>query len=200
MQSEIKDNEANRYFFERVNKVFIERCNNLGIEKFEGYLKHGYQDSCYNYSLYALMGLKPEDVLLRGFIDVNERGRSNYHHGWVEFDFEGDEYVFDNHFTRIVPKEEWYELRKPDITYRKTQKEILDQYLNETYAFKVDEYFWQMKKVIYAGYKDYHQLEEARKENKKEGYVPGMLERARIVLSSYNGEVIRFIAYDPPSC
>ena len=200
MENEMKLNKANEYFLKRTRNVFIERCNNLGIETFEGYLSHNYRDSCYNYSLYAFMGLKPEDVLLRGFIDVKGSGRSNYHHGWVEFNFEGDEYIFDNHFTKVVPREEWYMLRKPEITYRRSQKEIIDMYLNETYAFEVDENFWQMKKVLYAGYKDYHQFEEAKKENQKEGYVPGMLARARIVVSKFSGEVIRFIAYDPPSC
>ena len=41
-------------------------------------------------------GLNPDDILLRGYIDVNGNGQCNYHHGWVEFTFDGKEYVFDN--------------------------------------------------------------------------------------------------------
>ena len=193
-----KTEKANAYFYDMTKKVYVERCNNLGIESFKQYLEHRYRDACYNYSFYALMGLKNSDVLLRG--SINFPDYKDYLHGWVEFTFDDEAYVFDNHFNSVVKKEEWYKLRNPEIYYKKTQKEILDKYLNEDYAFKVDEDFWQMKNVLYPGYKDYRQLKEAHKLNKEEWYVPATLARARVVVSKCSEEVIRFIAYDPPSC
>ena len=199
MDKEERVAKANEYFQKETQKVYIDRCNSLGIETFEQYLNHRYRDSCYNYSFYALMGLKNTDNLIRGIIDVYGRGKCNYHHGWVEFMYDGEEYIFDNHFSKVVSKEDWYLVRSPQIRYKKSKKEILDKYLNEDYGYKVTEGFWQMKEVIYKGYKNYKQIKEAEKANEADGYVPGNLQRARVVLSSYDGEVKRFIAYDPPS-
>ena len=93
------------------------------------------------------MGLKNTDNLIRGVIDVYGRGKCNYHHGWVEFMYDGEEYVFDNHFSKVVSKEDWYLVRSPQIRYKKSKKEILDKYLTQDYGYKVAEGFWQMKKV-----------------------------------------------------
>lgn len=72
------------YFFKEMEKVYIE--TGTKIESFEEYLRHRYSDECYYYSAYAIMGLTPNDYLLRGFLDLD--GYKNYHHGWVEFKFD----------------------------------------------------------------------------------------------------------------
>ena len=136
--------KANQYFIKMTKKVYIENC--IKIETFEEYLNHRYCDECYYYSAYALMGLNPDDFLVRGYIDLD--GYKDYHHGWVEFKFEGNEYVFDSKINDVVPKQEWYESFKPKIDFRETQKKILDDYLNEKYAFKIQDGFWQFKYIV----------------------------------------------------
>ena len=114
-------NRANRYFIKKTKKVYIEKCTK--IESFEEYLNHRYRDACYYYSAYSLMGLKSDDFLVRGYIDLDNS--KDYHHGWVEFKFDENEYVFDSKINSVIPKQEWYESLNPRIDYRKTQKKIL---------------------------------------------------------------------------
>ena len=111
------DKNASRYFLEKTKKVYVERCNVKGIETFQEYLNEGYCDNCYYYSAYALMGLNCNDFLVRGEIDLSGNGYRNYAHGWVEFIFEGTEFVFDSRIEGIVPKKLYYENFKPEITF-----------------------------------------------------------------------------------
>ena len=183
------------YFFQRTKKVYIEQCTK--IVSFEEYLKQHYSEECYYYSAYALMGLKPSDFLVRGYINIT----SFYHHGWVEFEFQGKDYVFDSRLENIVLKQKYYEKYSPRITYKKTQKEILDEYLNEKYAFEIIKGFWQFKYFIV----DYDTatippLEVMLDYDEKNGYIPSSLMLARVVVNKYNSEIQRFIGYSEPSC
>ena len=190
----------NEYFMEATKKVYIER--EYIIESFKEYLEHRYRDTCYSYSFYALMGLKPNDYLLRGNIDM--RGYLNYHHGWVEFLYKDEWYVFDSLILGITPKNEWYSYYKPRIDYKKSRKEILDTFLNEKNAFKINECFWQFKYYVTNEGKDHYSPEDfekfVRPFNKANGFIPALLMYARLQLSSYTNEITRFIAYDEPSC
>ena len=190
--------KANRYFKKSVKKVYIERRAN--IESFEEYLSHRYRDNCYHYSAYALMGLKSNDFLVRGNICIPGDffwKDGGYSHGWVEFEFEGLEYVFDSMHKCVVPKQEWYELYKPRIDYKKTQKEILDEYLNERCAVKIKDGFWQFKYIVMNQETDNLSDLEIMANDKLNGYVPTILMLARV--EEYNSEIKRFIAYNQPS-
>ena len=186
---------ANRYFELMTKKVYIERCGK--IESFQEYLDHRYRDNCYYYSAYALMGLKLDDFLVRGYIDLDRW--SNYHHGWVEFMFKDNEYVFDSMIKGIVSKYEWYEYFNPRVEYKKTQKEILDEFLNERNAFKIHDGFWQFKFIVMNTDKEDITFPEINAYDKNNGHVPSALMLARLVTSKYNSEIIRFIAYSEPS-
>ncbi len=187
--------EVKRYFEKSTTKVYIERCTK--IESFHEYLEHRYRDGCYYYSAYALMGLKPDDCLVRGNITLV--GRKNYHHGWVEFNFDEEEYVFDSSIRGIVSKQDWYTRFNPRVDYKKTQKEILETFLNEKNAFKIHDGFWQFKNIIMNDSKDTISYEDIIAFDKKNGYVPSALALARLEISSYTSEVLRFIAYSEPS-
>ena len=193
--STIFTQSVDEYFFQRTKKVYIEQCTK--IVSFEEYLKQNYSEECYYYSAYALMGLKPSDFLVRGYINIT----SFYHHGWVEFEFQGKDYVFDSRLENIVLKQKYYEKYSPRITYKKTQKEILDEYLNEKYAFEIIKGFWQFKYFIV----DYDTatippLEVMLDYDEKNGYIPSSLMLARVVVNKYNSEIQRFIGYSEPSC
>lgn len=193
--STIFTQSVDEYFFQRTKKVYIEQCTK--IVSFEEYLKQNYSEECYYYSAYALMGLKPSDFLVRGYINIT----SFYHHGWVEFEFQGKDYVFDSRLENIVLKQKYYEKYSPRITYKKTQKEILDEYLNEKYAFEIIKGFWQFKYFIV----DFDTatippLEVMLDYDEKNGYIPSSLMLARVVVNKYNSEIQRFIGYSEPSC
>lgn len=186
------DSNVNRYFDMSTRKVFVER--QYKIESFKEYLNHGFRDNCLYYSAFALMGLNSNDFLVRGFID------SNFFHGWVEFTYNKEEYVFDNlPKTKIISKREWYEKHNPRITYRKCQKEILDKYLNEKYAFKIRDDFWQFKYVVMESYTDKTPYNEVEKDDQNNGYVPSALMLARIEISKFSSAIKRFIAYTETS-
>ena len=187
--------KVDRYFIESTKKVYIERCTR--IESFEEYLNHRYRDNCYYYSAYALMGLNSDDFVVRGFIDLDDW--KNYQHGWVEFKFEGKEYVFDSALRGITTKEEWYKKFNPRIYYKKTQKEILDEYLNERCAFKIEDGFWQFKYLVMNTDKVDIPYNEIIDNDKNNGYIPSALMLARIVISKYSSKITRFIAYCEPS-
>lgn len=182
-------NRANRYFTQNTKKVYIERRTK--IESFEEYLNHRYRDNCYYYSAYALMGLNFDDFLVRGYID------RNYHHGWIEFKFEENEYIFDSMIKTVIPKQEWYESFNPRIDYKKTQKEILDTYLNERCAFKIKDGFWQFKSIVMNTDKTDISYNELIANDESNGYVPSALILARVVM--YYSRITRFIAYSDSS-
>jgi|GEM_PF-2073005 hypothetical protein len=193
-----KIEDANRYFEKQTKKVYVERCNSNGIETFEQYLNYRYRDNCYYYSAFALMGLNCDDYLVRGFINYPDY--QYYAHGWVEFKFNGKEYIFDSMIKGIILKSEWDKEFSPEITYRKTQQEILDEYLTTDNAVEITENFWQFKNVI--------------DDDASHGYVLNALRLSRVEIFTWCEEdkslmkllninpkekVKRFIAYSEPS-
>ena len=179
------DKNATRYFLEKTKKVYVERCNVNGIETFQKYLSYRYRDNCYYYSAYALMGLNGNDFLMRGMIDLSGSGYRNYAHGWVEFTFEGKEFVFDPILKGIVLKEFYYEDFNPEISFKKSQYDILTQYLTTEHAIQITKNMWQFKNHIDNSYDN--------------GYVLNALRLSRIEVSTIDKKVTRFIAYDEPS-
>lgn len=192
MRTELE--RANQYFLQSTEKVYVETYGKM--ESFEEYLNHRYRDNCYYYSAYACMGLNPDDSLVRGYIDVDDF-YEDYHHGWVEFNFSGNEYVFDSLTKGVVLKQEWYKAYNPRIDYKKTQREILNKYLNERYASKIREGRWQFKRVVMDTDKKNIPYEEIIANDKNNGYVPSALMLARVVV--YDSMITQFIAYSEPS-
>lgn len=149
--STIQHLTVNEYFFEQTKKVFIDRRPSpYGIESFEKFLGYRYQQICYYYSAWAIMGLEDTDKLIRGRIDVGnelgflyqkmfpnmERPNSDYNHGWVEFFYQGKCYVFDNLLKEIVLKEDYEDYRKPVIHCELTKKELIEIYTDSNHAYQ----------------------------------------------------------------
>ena len=189
---------ANQYFKDKTSIVYVEKCTK--IESFEEYLRHRYRDNCYYYSAYALMGLKPDDTVLRGYLKADGYGWDNrLHHGWVEFKYDGNEFVFDSAIMGVIPKIEWYDEFYPEVDFRKTQKEILDEYLNEKNAVEIQEGFWQFKYFAMNGNVNEKSYNEVVSYDKNNGHIPSALMLSRIVLSKYDSTIRRFIAYSESS-
>ena len=107
--------------------------------------------------------------------------------------------MFDSKVKGIVSRQEWYEKFKPIIDYKKTQKEILQKYLNEKYAFKMVDGFWQFKYIVMDSYTEDTSYKEVYKYDKENGHIPSALMLARVVVNKFDSEIIRFIAYTEPS-
>lgn len=120
---------ADKYFLERMKNIFIDRGVYKIVETFEEYLNHRYKNNCYWYSATAIMGMLENDYLVRGSITLSYDWMwcdGGYEHGWVEFVFQGKEYVFDSRCKGVVLKKEWYEEFNPQNIVKFTKKQVLD--------------------------------------------------------------------------
>lgn len=184
--------EVYRYFKDNIKKVYVDSENK--IETLKEYLEHGYRDNCYYYSTYTIMGLKPDDFLVRGNISLYEW--KNYHHGWIEFMYNRVEYVYDSRINEVIPKCEWYNRFNPRIDYKKTQREILDEFLNENCAYKIEDWMWQFKGIVCNEVKNEITYPKYMNYDRNNGYVPMALSLGRINICSTNKEVTMFIAHN----
>ena len=173
---------ANQYFDRRMKAVLVDRVCAKGIETFEKYLAYRYRDSCYYYSGYAIMGMNDDDYLMRGTLCIRgdfiwENG--GYSHGWVEFKYRNQEYVFDSMCRGVVPKEEWYEEFKPNVKFKHSKKEIVENIINgNTKALDGD-----CLEIQNVGITDY--------------YTVSVYRHGKLFMNG--NKVKRFIAYDEPS-
>lgn len=143
---------ATQYFNEQMEKVYVRR--NCRITPFSERAHNPGGGQCYYLSTWALMGLKPNDVLVRGQIDLPERpgwkAHSNYKHGWVQFSFEGDHYIYDPCEAHVWPQTPWEETFSPHKeTFRKSLQEVLDlvfKFEDKT-VYHVSDYIYQFKGV-----------------------------------------------------
>jgi len=111
----------------------------------KSYFDKGYRANCYYYSTFLVLCLKPTDRLVRGNIHIkrgyetvdlckDKKTYPNYKHGWVEFEFKGQWWVYDDHFNYPVKMKEYYKQRYPYEIFKKfTQKELIE-YKKENYS------------------------------------------------------------------
>ncbi len=121
---------ANQYFFSKMQNIFVDRY--YGLETFEQYLSHRYKTNCYFYSAYAVMGLKSNDLMVRGDIRLDNDSfwaDGGYGHGWVEFAYDGEIYVFDSRCKQIMKKCIWYQRFEPQNMIKFTQEQLLSKLL-----------------------------------------------------------------------
>ncbi len=141
--------DVNQYFGSCTEKVFVAikyYCpERYELIKFQEYLDKRFKDNCYHYSSYAVMGLLGTDNVVRGKIDVDEDENCNYEHGWIEFSFGGEEFVFDSLNYSIVEKQLYYEHMKPIITYRASLEEILGIFTLPENSIQVSENSFKVK-------------------------------------------------------
>lgn len=138
------------------------KIGTCGRESMQEYFDHGYRANCYYYSTYILLCMKPTDVLVRGEIfkdynpvvsklnhRCNDKKRPNYKHGWIEFEFKGKWYVYDDHYKYPLPKNYYYKkIVAPYEIYKKfTQTELID-YMLTKYSDKFDVKKEDNKKII----------------------------------------------------
>lgn len=125
----IHNNDANRYFFNRMENIFVDRGVYNVVETFKQYLDHRYRNNCYEYSSTAIMGMQGNDYLVRGTLTLSSDWRwenGGYGHGWIEFLYDGKEFVFDSRCSSIILKQDWYKQFNPQNIVKFTKKEILD--------------------------------------------------------------------------
>ena len=140
-EKELKD--ALKYLY---NRLKVGRYENITLQD---YFLKDYRANCYYYSTYIFLCMKPTDRLCRGKIHLEgdhdfisrllHEGKTvpNYEHGWVEFEYNGKWWVYDDHYNNPIPLEEWEKQRKPFDVYQKFTREELVVYLTEKYKDKI---------------------------------------------------------------
>jgi len=183
---------ADKYFRDKIDKIVLYRKGHLCSLSREIYNPGG--GCCYLLTAWVLLGLGPEDTRVCGEVDTFTHGglraEKNYKHAWVEFQVKDDCFVYDPLYDFVIPKDLYYEICHPrKITSRKTWREILKQYLNERYAYQIDEEIWQFKS----------EKETGCDKDEMNGYIFNALQKGRIHgwHIEDDGLIEAFIAYDP---
>ncbi len=134
---------ALEYMYDRL------KIGTCGRETMQEYFDHHYRANCYYYSTYILLCMKPTDVLVRGNINTFEKANApNYKHGWIEFEFKGKWYVYDDYYKYPLPKNYYYKKVAPYEIYKKfTQTELIN-YMLTKYSDKFDVKKEDNKKII----------------------------------------------------
>ena len=147
--------KAERHF-ERSTKKVYQNIGHGQVIPFAEFLRNRYTCACYYYSTSALMGLKNSDRLVRGYQTASSQFykqqkiqtlgglRQDYNHGWVEFDIDGETYIFDSGIKTFLPKNKYYRLFWCDIDYIGTKEEILNEFFSDKYCRKDGE-VWTIK-------------------------------------------------------
>lgn len=172
--------KADEYFCEQMRKVMI--SNGSSFHWFCDHRDNACGGKCYQLSIYALMGLKADDVRAVGLINTFPRNgykiTKDYRHAWVEFRAKDDkEFVYDPLQGFVIPKEIWYEACQPRFDSRLTQKEIIEKYIKPEFAYFTDK-GWSETFV-------FKNPSEAAKEDEEEviknGYIFSALSRGTLV-------------------
>ena len=171
-------NAAMAYFRKATKKCFIVNTLKQGHEEcFQDFLDKHYKNYSLYYSAYAIMGMNPEDILVRGKVKGKKAEI-----GWIEMDFQGDLLVFDFETLEIRSLDEFYEIYQPQVTVYISQKEILDKYLSsERAVFDSNKNCYLIKNIL-------------EPEDIENGTY--MINRSKIQMEKENGKVTKFVAFE----
>ena len=123
----------------------VELFTGRNTEKFhEARIADETEQQRYNFALWALMGLEPNDRYVTGIIVPYEeemrKKHSHYPDAWVEFTMPeqyenaGERFVYDPLSRKLIPHGVWTGVCEPTQTARITQYEIVAKYFNPKYA------------------------------------------------------------------
>lgn len=143
--------KATEYFNEEVTKIYVRR--NCKISQFNEFAHNPKGGRAYYLSSWALMGLQPDDYLIRGQVDLPDRpgwkAQPNYKHGWIQFLYQDDWFIYDPLESHVWEQNHWEEVHKPhNITFNLSQKEILTLALKDEAfdnAHQINDYIYQFK-------------------------------------------------------
>ena len=129
----------------------------------KSYFDKGYRANCYYYSTFLVLCLKPTDRLVRGNIHIkrgyetvdlckDKKTYPNYKHGWVEFEYNGEWFVYDDHYYYPIPIKLWHEVVSPyEIDAKFTQTELIE-YVYHNYKEKFNIKEQEDKKIVSTEY------------------------------------------------
>lgn len=182
--------QATEYFKEQMETVYVR--HNYNIHSFKDYSRNSKTGNCYYLSTWALMGLTPNDKLVRGQIELPENSRwkahKNYKHGWVLFNHGGELYVYDPLGNSVWPQECWNNTFTPHKeTFCMSQQEILDLIFRDDAenVYQIGDYVYQLK--------DAHNMKLAY-DAERNGFLKDTLSSAQIRYGY--GKVSYFLAVD----
>ena len=120
------------------------------------YFDKHYLRNCYYYSTYLILCLQPTDKLVRGEIHNGPKLKDsvpNYKHGWVEFEYNGRWWVYDDHYVYPQLLEDYYNYHAPySVNYSFTQKELVEfikqEFPDKTHETKIDDHTYFSTEAI----------------------------------------------------
>jgi len=133
-----KQKAALEYMFERFK---IATCGKMTMKE---YFDKNYRANCYYYSTYFLLCMNKTDKLVRGKIFISDydcfsnQKIPNYEHGWIEFEYNGNWFVYDDHYKYPVLLKDYYKAVSPYKIYKKFTQEELVVYLKKEYPNKTN--------------------------------------------------------------
>lgn len=164
---------AQDYIFEKISRIHIQ---------YEGCINSFNCTDWFRSSALILLTLKQNDLLVRGYIDCE--GLQDKLFGWLEFKFKGQEFVLDPTLPDIIQKEDYYSFFEPRVEYKKTRKEILEEFLSEKSAVRLSDNVWQFNAIgnLYPS-------------NMSNDYLPHSLSSVRIEFVKNSKRANKIIAY-----
>lgn len=118
------------------------------------YFDMKYVGNCYYYSTYMFLCLGKNSKLVRGTISLkkSEDNKPYYHHGWVEFEHNGEWFVYDDHYYYPIPIKLWYEVVSPYVIDAKFTQTELIEYVYDNYKEKFNIKEQEDKKIVSTEY------------------------------------------------
>lgn len=118
------------------------------------YFDMKYVGNCYYYSTYMFLCIGENAKLVRGTISLekSEDNRPYYRHGWVEFEYNGEWFVYDDHYYYPIPIKLWHEVVSPyEVDAKFTQTELIE-YVYDNYKEKFNIKEQEDKKIVSTEY------------------------------------------------
>lgn len=169
--------KAQDYITERISHIYIEHEGQINA-----FQKYNSAD-CFKHTTLILLALKQNALLIRGYIACGDLQGLPF--GWLEFQFKGQEFVFSPMLPDAIPKEDYYSFFEPRVEYKKTRKEILDEFLLEKYAVRYPNNVWQFK----------NNLVDLCPSNMSNGYLPDTLNSVKIEFIGKSKKISQIVAY-----
>lgn len=108
------NNELNMRIKEQKQKAALDylydnlafaNCKDMTMQE---YFDKKYGSNCYYYSTYIMMCMRPTDKLVRGEVTTKGDDPIKFRHGWVEFKYKNDWFVYDSLKDFPVLLEDYY--------------------------------------------------------------------------------------------
>ena len=130
LNSKRVNSQVIRYLMHRLSKLYIEVLGDYQGSLFELMRAGKLVGWCWQTTESAIVFLDDSDIILRGYLKLDER-TPRYYHSWISFTFKENEYVFDPCFDLLCKKEDYYKIFEVEVKGRVTAKEVKEELIRQ---------------------------------------------------------------------